>query len=100
MDARAGQYVKRKKRDGEVVCTCAAYDHPHRMMGGYCDGGGWVYTFFEEQMYGECRDCPHLVEDEMPRQCQVVEGLEPAKQCPELRAYIRYEGIKCYGKNK
>ena len=33
-------------------------------------------------------------------QCEIVEGIEEPPHCPELRDYIRYEGITLYGKAK
>ena len=89
---------KRKKREGEVNCTCTAYPHVHRMMGGQCGGGGFVERFFEEQLGGECRNCNF--KDDNGYECQVVQGLEPAVKCPGLEEFIRYNGIKLYGVNR
>lgn len=69
-------------------------------MGGECDGSAWVLSFFEQNLWGACRDCPLLDANEMPPVCQAVEGQEPPRQCPELGSYISFEGIKLYGVNK
>lgn len=72
------------------------------MMGGACDGGGFVDKLFNEQMWGTCRDCmlSVYVEEEGAQLCQVLTGQEPTRECPELADLIRYEGIKLYGVNK
>ena len=65
--------MARKRRPGEVVCRCGAYKVPHRMMGGECNGGHIVVETFEKQMWGECRDCPLRVVNELPDgSCEAV----------------------------
>ena len=96
--------MKRKRRDGEVNCTCGAYPFIHRMMGGACSGGAFVAAYFQEQMHRECRDC-HLretVEDDGNFEivCQAGEGREPSTQCPGLQEHIYFHGIKLYGVNR
>lgn len=86
-----------------MVCWCGAYGFPHRQMGGRCEGGAFVERFFEREVYGECRDCILRVEtnhDGYKIECQALEGLEPALQCPALQEHIRYHGIMLYGANK
>lgn len=65
------------------------------MFAGKCSPDPWVEDFFDINKR-ECRDCGNF--DDQTMTCQVVEGLEPALQCPELREFIRYEGIRLYGK--
>lgn len=89
---------RRKRREGEVHCTCGAYPFTHRQMGGACNGAAFVEACFAEQR--ECRDCPFKVATEDGLQCQVLEGLDSVMHCPALRAYIRYHGIKLYGVNR
>ncbi len=94
---------RRRRRDGEVVCWCAAYGFPHRQMGGYCNGATFVIDFFEREMHGECRDCHLRAEtdhDGFKIECQALEGLEPPTQCPALQEHIRYHAIKMYGVNR
>jgi hypothetical protein len=55
----------------------------------------WVEAFFDPHK-DECRDCNNFDDREMS--CQVADGLEPSAHCPELRDYVRYEGIVLYGK--
>lgn len=70
-------------------------------MGGYCDGGAFVYDTFEQQMYGACRHCHFLSQnDEGHLYCEVLEGREPAQRCPELQEHIRYNEIRLYGMRK
>jgi hypothetical protein len=93
--------MKRKPRRGEVVCRCGAYRFPHREMGGRCDGAAYVDQVFTEQMYGDCRGC-HLreyVAEEGATVCQVLNGIESLRECPELQARIDHHGIKLYGVN-
>lgn len=94
--------MKRKVRVGERVCRCGAYKFPHREMGGNCDGGAFVYRHFEQQIWGDCRDChfrEHREED-CVIECQVLEGRDEVIECPALQEHIRYHEIKLYGVNK
>lgn len=73
---------KRKKRKGELVCTCRAYKFPHRMMGGRCAGYAEVEEIWEANYGGgDCRQCNYLQRD-MGYYCEVVEGQEPPWECP------------------
>lgn len=80
------------------MCRCGAYRFPHRMMGGLCDGGGFVVKFFENNIGGACRHCNCM--DDNGYECQVESGREPPQQCPELQDVLRSEGVKLYGVNK
>lgn len=92
--------MRRKKREGEVVCRCRAYPFPHRMLGGACTGKGFVLTFFERNLWSECRGCHFLdTEDPCETRCQVVDGLEPPMECPGLQELVDYEDMPLYGKN-
>jgi hypothetical protein len=93
----------RKRREGEVVCWCGSYNFPHRLMGGSCNGACFVRDYFEQQLQDGCRDCALREEttyDEYKIECQALEGLEPALQCPALQEHIRYHGVKLYGVNR
>lgn len=83
----------RKPRIGEVVCACSAYTYPHRQFGGKCQPQRWVCHFFDPHKR-ECKGCINI--DGMT--CQVNEGVEQPMHCPELRDYIRFEGIALYGR--
>lgn len=112
LDPRERHDVGRKQAP-RPMCNCGAYHYPqrpdekarklkrrkrpHLMFGGRCSMGRWVEEFFEP-FKKECRDCGCF--DDQAMECQVVEGLEGALHCPELRAFIQYEGIKLYGKAK
>lgn len=95
-----GVRKRRKPRKGEFVCRCAAYRFPHRCMGGKCDGGTLVAKTFEQQQWGDCRDCPMYEQRECDIVCTVLDGRETVWQCPVLVDFIRFEGIKLYGENK
>lgn len=86
---------RRAQREGEGICSCSAYDFPHRQFGGACDILFWVERFFEPRRLA-CNGCLNLD----GRECQVVSGLEAPPHCPEWREYVRVEGIKLYGKAK
>lgn len=83
--------MSRKRREGEVVCSCGAYRFPHRMMGGKCNGGAFVDQVFETRR--ECRDC-HFLDAHV---CEVAEGRESARRCPALEEFIRFNNVKLYG---
>lgn len=70
------------------------------MMGGRCDGGAFVAETFEAQIWGSCRDCPCWEEREGEIVCQVLDGREELRECPELADFVRFENIKLYGVNK
>lgn len=96
--------MKRKRRVGEVICRCAAYTFPHRMLGGECKGGAFVRTFWESHQHDKCADCLLRetrdcgTHEELA--CQALEGREPYTACPELDEHIRYNDIKLYGANR
>lgn len=77
-------------------------------MGGACDGSAWVSALFSGQMWGVCRACllresreaGECGRDYGEEVCQVVEGREDNRECPELADHIRYEGVRLYGVNK
>jgi hypothetical protein len=102
--------MKRKSRPGEVICWCGVYRRkdgrpfPHRQLGGACNGGAFVYAYFQEQMHRACLDC-HLrevIEDSETYEvvCQAGEGREPSTMCPGLQEHIDFNGIKLYGVNR
>lgn len=101
LDPRKRHDVGRKQQP-RPMCNCGAYTfpgtrrkRPHRMFAGKCSMSAWVESFFEP-FKDECRDCGCFDDREMS--CQVVEGIEGTMHCPELREFIRYEGIVLYGK--
>lgn len=86
--------ARRKRREGETNCDCAAYPFRHRWMGGRCDGGALVDETFE-LFAAECREC--FFYDSVEHRCEVSDGREPALRCPAVEERIRYEGTKIYG---
>lgn len=94
---------RRKRRQGEVVCTCGAYRFPHRQMGGRCDGGTFVSRHFDQHLWSCRRDCMLAVwqEETGEMRCQVLDGLERKyTSCPALQEHIQFNEIKIYGVNK
>ena len=55
----------------------------------------WVAGFFSPYA-PDCKDCLHRDGHD----CQCLTGVEVPSHCPELRAYIRYEGVVVYGRAK
>ena len=97
--------MKRKRRPGEVICSCHAYPFPHRMMGGDCTGAAFVVTYFENgisSFKAECNGCHFKVNcsETFDIQCEVEQQKEPQHRCPALAEFIDFNGIKLYGRNK
>lgn len=77
-------------------------------MGGQCNGGAYVSEVWEKNRWGGCRSCVLFEQREAgecgsdyPEDvCQVLDGREDTRECPELADHIRYEGVKLYGVNK
>lgn len=84
----------RKTRLGEVVCTCPAYDFPHRFSGGRCTGAHLAEDYF---FGGDCRDCNYLDESSGYRACQVIDGADAVTECPVWREFVRSNEVKLYG---
>lgn len=84
----------RKHDNGNaVVCRCNAYAFPHRMFAGRCSLLTFVHGFYFVGRQ-ECRECMCYGVPE----CDVITGQEPALHCPELRDFVRFEGITLFGR--
>ena len=82
--------MKRKRRPGEVICTCPAYKFPHRLMGGRCKGEAQVQALWDQNYgSGPCRQCNYL----QCGSCQVLEGREAPHRCPEIAEELHREGV-------
>lgn len=72
------------------------------------NGGAWVGDYWEKNQWGGCRSCVLYEQREAgecgsdygSHHCQVVEGQEETRECPELAERIRFEGVQLYGVNK
>ena len=64
--------IKRKRHKDEIVCMCNAYDHPHRLGGGKCDGSGWCTAFRWIDAF-DCENCNHNSNG----QCDIITGQDP-----------------------
>jgi len=71
-------------RLNEIVCMCEAYDHPHRLGGGKCDGSAWCEAFRSIDSY-ECQNCILNNNDE----CEVVSGQENIKYATCVNEELR-----------
>jgi hypothetical protein len=77
-------------------------------MGGDCDGGAYVSEVWENNQWGSCRGCVFYAQredgewgsDGGSHHCEVMDGRDELRECPELADHIRYEGVKLYGVNK
>lgn len=63
--------TKRKRHKDEIVCMCNAYDHPHRLGGGSCDGAGWCAAYRSIDSF-ECDTCNHNDNGS----CDIITGLD------------------------
>ena len=84
----------RGKQQRRKSCSCGAYKYPHVELGGRCTLGRWVESFYDVHRR-ECADCVN--NDYATGTCECAEGIESPAHCPELRDYIRSEGITLYG---
>ena len=84
----------RRTRDGEVVCRCGAYEFPHRLTGGMCEGRPIVEDYF---FGSDCRECHYLDDQDGRRVCQVIEGGDNVPQCPVWRETISRDEVRLYG---
>lgn len=86
--------MSRRRRNGEVNCTCKAYDFPHRLMGGRCQGRRFVALFFRDNEWTECRRCPcYEYDDQDGGQCQVLNGQEDTWYCQGLQDVLHREEV-------
>ncbi len=73
------------------TCECGTYDFPHRLMGGDCNGRGFVREVYENTSSDECDFCAL---NKNGAGCEIVDGIEEARECPALQAYVDSYGIK------
>lgn len=70
-------------RRSQVTCLCSAYEFPHRIGGGRCNGDQWAESYFT--MVGEmCEFCQSNNEGE----CDVAGGLEKIKYCEGVKDHL------------
>lgn len=79
--------MARRSRKGEVICNCNAYKFPHRMCGGRCIGSEFIEEFFNDNAWGECRQCNHLCMDN-GLDCAVLLRVEDFWECPALAEFL------------
>lgn len=90
--------MARSWRYGEYVCTCSAYDYPHRFGGGKCTGEHIVNETWENN-YGSshpCDNCTQLNETEEVRYCEVYSGIEKISECAAWQEFVEEREIKLY----
>ena len=77
----------RKRRAGEVVCTCEAYPFPHRMFGGSCNG---IAIVIASVGGAECQHCQLLNNG----RCEVLAGIENPVECHYVADFIHQNEVK------
>lgn len=70
----------------QVTCRCPAYDFPHRMGGGSCNGIAIVEKSFPGNL---CYDCLLFNNG-----CEVLNGSEHPRECAYVQDFIQYNEIK------
>lgn len=87
--------MTRKKRFGEYVCRCKAYNFPHRFGGGKCTGKIIAQNQFENNFPGgECANCMLKNNSEEYPYCEVDRGQESFKECPVYINFIEFNEIR------
>jgi hypothetical protein len=61
--------MPRTRQKDEIICWCSAYDHPHRLGGGSCNGSEWCASYRSIDSF-ECDTCNHNDNN----QCDIVTG--------------------------
>lgn len=89
--------MSRKKRAGEVVCTCGAYPFPHRQFGGSCVSDIASRTWDAHQC-DTCRNCRLFEQD--PVACAFLDGRESIHEAECLMEHVDFHEIRLYGVNK
>jgi len=77
----------RRRKSYEYTCICNAYNFPHRLGGGKCNGIGIVIKYLHSKT---CFTCPCYVS----KTCEVIEGSESIKQCRALEEFLELNEIK------
>jgi len=67
-----------------VTCLCDAYDFPHRISGGKCNGSQWAESYYEMDK-GECESC----QSNNDGQCDVANGAETIWSCEGVFDHMR-----------
>ena len=70
----------------EITCICGAYDHPHRLGGGDCDGSAWCASVRSIDSF-DCDNCNMNTNEN----CDVIDGVETLhhERCECLAQEIR-----------
>lgn len=67
----------------QITCLCSAYNFPHRINSGECNGGEWCEAYTTH--YGEyCTHCSLYTNNS----CEVVLGGEDVTECEAYRFYL------------
>lgn len=84
---------KGKYRYGEYVCTCSAYNFPHRFTGGKCTGRFLARNYWN--LYfgsGTCETCNCC--NSCERTCNVLDGTESVEECEVWQEFVDFNEIK------
>ena len=77
--------MKRKRRS-QVTCLCGAYEFPHRLSGGRCNGAAWAASYFEHDRT-ECTGCRLNT----GTHCEAAIGQEKIRHCEGFLDHLRAE---------
>lgn len=74
--------MPKKRKRTQVTCYCGAYEFPHRIFGGHCNGIGWAASYFQHER-DHCDGCSCS----NGHTCEVVEGIEKATYCEGIKSH-------------
>ena len=81
-------HTRRKRlRAPQVTCICGAYEFPHRLNSGRCNGSEWAESY---RLYdgSECTYCNCSTADP-PYRCEVASGTEHIRHCEGAIDHLR-----------
>lgn len=73
----------------QVTCRCSAYNFPHRIGGGTCNGSEWAESY-NLYITEACNNCNCLNNGS----CDVVTGQESYKECEGYQDFLRTGNLK------
>ena len=86
------------KHRTQVTCNCSAYNFPHRIGGGKCNGSSWAGSY--RLILGECCatcNCNNTGESgaggDRKDTCDVVGGIETYKLCEGYQDHLHGQPV-------
>jgi len=71
--------------NNQVTCYCSAYNFPHRIGGGICNGTEWAESY-NLYITKACNNCNCLSNDS----CSVASGQESYQECEGYIDFLHY----------